>query len=118
MKLTDRAKYLEQKKIFIDNFALDFGINNNDRLTLIILICNITQSIRTSNSSVLVIDVIEKIIKDEDVGQGLEEFLIKLSFCCESLLAGDQEPFSSLKLETTKEKTDKIRELVNNYLPF
>lgn len=118
MKLTDRTTYLEQKKVFMDNFALDFGIDNNDRIALIILVCNITQSIRVGDSSILVIDVLQKIIKDEDVGQGLEEFIIKLSFCCESFLAGTQKPFSDLKLETTKEKADKIRELVNKFLPF
>jgi len=118
MKIKDKVAYNLKLKEFQEFWALDFGIKNTERITLIILLCNITQDLRKGDSSVKVIDVIEKLIKDDDVGQGLEEFLIKVSFYCESLLSGQQEPFSDLGLKEIKDKVLKIREVTNNFLPF
>jgi len=112
------TNYKEQLQNFMSTSALSFGVDNNQRLTLIILLCNITQDLRKGDSTVRVIDVIEKLIKDDDVGQGLEEFLIKVSFFCESFLDGQQTPFSDLGLKEIKDKVLKIREITNNFLPF
>ena len=118
MKIKDKIAYSLQLKEFQDSWALNFGIKNTERMILITLLCNITQELRKGDSSVKVIDVIEKLIKDDDVGQGLEEFLIKVSFYCESFLLGQQEPFSDLGIKEIKDKVLKIREITNNFLPF
>jgi len=114
----ERISYVTNLAKFLLNYGVIIGVDNNQRIKLTILLCNITQQLRKKDPKVLVIDLLEKIIKDNDVGAGLEEFLVKVSFQCEALLAGDQEQFPDYGLTETKEKIDKIREIVNNFLTF
>lgn len=114
----DRIPYITNLANFLLNYGVVIGIDNNQRIKLTILLCNLTQQLRKQDPKVLVIDLIEKVIKDKDVGAGLEEFLVKTSYQCEALLAGDQVQFPDYGLSDTKDKIDKIREIVNNFLPF
>ena len=113
----ERIEYTKQLTEYLDNYGVTVGLNNNQRIILITLLCNITQNLRRKDPKVSVIDLIEKLIKDE-TGFALDEFLVKISFQCEALLLGDQVQFSDFGLKETKEKVDKIREIINDFLPF
>lgn len=113
----ERTEYNKHLTDFMLNYGLTFGIDNNQRIILITLLCNITQNLRKKDPKVLVIDLIEKIIKNE-TGSALDEFLVKASYQCEALLSGDQAQFADFGLKETKEKVDKIRKIADNFLPF
>ena len=101
---------------YMDNYSLNFGVNNVERLTAIILLCNITQLMRKTTPEVLVAEVINKIIKDDTTATN--EFWTKTSYICEGLLQGESIPFPDYGFKELKEKANKIREINENVLPF
>ena len=109
--------YLRKKEEFKVNWALDYGTNNIERLTLLVLLCNLTQSIRKSTPDVSVTDVIDKIVSTNE-GALAEEFYTRVALWCDSLLGGDQLDFPDFGFKTTKAKVEEIKRINNNILPF
>lgn len=114
-------EYKESLKTYNSEFGFsDFGINNLDKLKLISLICFLTQKIRKNNKDTAVIEVIEKIVPDWNVGYG--NFIRNISFVCESLLHDggvmDFPPFPTFNLKTPKDMVDGIKLILNKFLPF
>lgn len=116
MKDLNKEQYQTELDLFMDNYAVNFGVDNIQRLTMVVLLCGITQSIRKTAPETLVIDVINKIIKTETTATN--EFLIKTSYQCEALLTGEQVPFPDFGYKELKAKVDKIKEINENVLPF
>lgn len=111
-----KESYKKHLKVFIDQYGINFGVNNVDRLLAIVLLCNITQSIRATAPDTLVIEVINKLIKDET--PATNEFWLKISYQCEALLEGDIVPFPDYGYVELKSKIDKIKQINENVLPF
>lgn len=102
--------------MFVENYGVDFGVDNMERLIALVLLCNITQSIRKTAPDTLVLDVINKIMKEEN--KATAEFWIKTSYQCEALLTGEQIEFPDFGFKELKTKVDKIKEINENVLPF
>lgn len=101
---------------FLDDYAVNFGVNNVERLVLIVLLCNLTQAIRKTTPKTAVTDVISKIITDDCIAT--DEFLTRISLWCEALLEGDQVDFPDFGFKDTKSKVQEIKRINNNVIPF
>jgi len=112
----DKELYIKDLTFFIKNYGVDFGVNNMERLIALILLCNITKAIRKTSPDVLVLDVINKIIKEDSIPT--KEFWIKTSYQCEALLTGDQVEFPDFGFKELQSKVNKIKEINENILPF
>ena len=112
----DKELYKLQKEQFMESLAVNYGVNNIERLTLIVLLCNLTQSIRKSTPQTAVTDVITKIITDDCIAT--DEFLFRVSLWCEALLEGDQVDFPDFGFKDTKSKVEEIKRINNNVMPF
>lgn len=115
MKIKEET-YKQDLEHFTEFHAINFGVDNVSRIVALVLICNLTQSIRKSAPATKAIDVIDKILHLED--KVSIEFWYKLSFWCEALLAGEQTDFPDFGFVDTKAKVEKIKEIDNNILPF
>lgn len=89
-----------------------------DKLILIALICFVTHKLREKDGSLTVKSVIEKIVNKPIMElNGFEDFLLGLSVVCEDMLYGCTE-FETFGLKTSQEIIDKIRALLNEWMPF
>lgn len=114
--IINKDKYNADLKEFMDAYAVNFGVNNVDRLVIINLLCSLTQSIRKTAPKTAVTDVINKIITDDSTAS--DDFMYRVSLWCESLLEGDQISFPDFGFTDTKSKVQEIKRIYNNILPF
>lgn len=115
MKINKKT-YQQDLELFLEQKAINFGVDNVTRIIALTLVCNLTQSIRKTTPTILAIDVIDKIL---DLDSMISvEFWYKLSLWCEALLAGTQVDFPDFGFTDTKAKVAKIKEIDNNILPF
>lgn len=114
--ITDIVSYKKDLQVFIDQYGVNFGVNNVDRLIAVVLLCNITQAIRKTTPTTLVIEVINKIVKDDTIATN--EFWRKISYQCEALLEGELTQFPDYGYTELKAKTDKIKQINEDVIPF
>lgn len=108
--------YKTDLDIYTKLYGVDFGVDNMERLIAVVLLCNLTQAIRRTTPETSVLDVINKIMKEED--PATNEFWIKTSFQSENLLLGEQVDFPDFGFKELKDKVAKIKEINKNVLPF
>lgn len=114
--IIDKEAYKKDLKVFMKEYGINFGVNNVERLVVISLLCNITQSIRKTTADTLVIEVINKLIKEET--PATNEFWLKISYLCESLLEGEVIQFPDYGYVELKSKIDKIKQINEDIIPF
>lgn len=119
-QIFSELSYEEKCKFYATHFSS--GANSTtrikDKLILIGLICFVTHKMREKDGSVTVKSVIEKIINKPLMNMnGFEEYLLGLSVVCEDMLYGCKE-FDTFGLKTSQDIIDKIRALLNEWMPF
>ena len=104
---------LELKELYNDNFTLSYlGEDINTKFALISLISYLQYKLKNKNPNITHYQIIKQIIKD----QVPEKFIIGLSIMCEDLSYGCSE-FPTFGL-SDKEIPNKIKEILQKYLPF
>lgn len=106
--------YIELKKIYSEYFSLGYlGNDISKKFALISLICYVTYKSKLKHPDTTPYEIIMKLSKD----MGLPENFIKgLSIICDDYLYQCTEfPTFGLK---GKEILEKIKEILNSYLPF
>ena len=102
------------KKLYDENFSLHLlNVDMSSKFALISMLCYITKALQARTPDVTMYQVIYKLTQN----QGLpEEFLKTLTIICEDFM------LSSGKIETFNlkitEMPSKIKEILNNYMPF
>lgn len=111
-----KETYNDYLASYIDQYAPVVGTNGINRMVLIVLLCGITQEIRKGAPETAVIDVVNKIAPDAD--QYLLEWLLQISMHCEGFLTNTDEPFPHFGFETLQDKVKKIKQIINDWMPF
>jgi len=113
-----KPDYAELKSIYSDYFSLKYACSLEDKFALIGLICYITNKLRIKNPDITCWEVIAKIAFKE--GTFTDEYvqsLRGLSIMCEDFMYGVTK-FPTFGFKTDKEILNKIKEVLDNWLPF
>ena len=112
--------YEEKVSFYVRNFstgAFSSGKLSN-KLALISLICLVTKKLREKDGNLTVKVVIEKLLqKPLNPIDSFDSFLIGLAIICEDFLYGVTE-IDNFGFTDSKQLINKIKELLNEWLPF
>jgi len=113
--------YKDKVTIYNDFFDLG-GITSmslNNRMALVSLICLVTFKMRQKNTSETCHSVLKKIIKSEDMLRNTQfgNFIEGLSIVCENFMYSCTK-FDTFGLKSSEEIVNKIKELLDEWLPF
>ena len=112
--------YEEKVGFYIRNFSTgSFSSGKlSNKLALISLICLVTKKLREKDGNLSVKQVIEKILQRPLIySQSFDSFLIGLSIICEDFLYEVKE-IDNFGFTDSKQIINKIKELLNEWLPF
>lgn len=122
-KITTAIKdstYEEKATIFSRTFSSGAfsSAKLENKLALYSLICLVTKKLRVKDGDLTVKEVIEKILNRPIIGiDGFDQYLIGISIVCEDLLYGVNE-IDNFGFTDSKQIINKIKELLNEWLPF
>lgn len=111
-----RENYEENNKIYDETFSPKVGADGVDRMVLMVLLCNITQELRKTNPKTTVMQLIDKIAPERE--QYILEWLLQISMHCEGWLINTTKEFPNFGLETVPQRVKKIKEIINDWMPF
>lgn len=115
--LPSKLSYEEMKKLYNCYFSLgNLNTDIGNKFALISLICYLTKMARNKKPDATCWQAIIK-ITDNNSSSYDEQFLKALSIVCEDYMTHSNE-FLTFNLESTKEKIDKIKNILGTYLPF
>lgn len=114
----DSLSYQDKKEVYSKTFSTDYigGEKLDDKLILISLITLTYFKLREKNPKVTPIEILEKITK-EPKGTHFYKVLENLSIMVEDLSYGHKIA-NSCGLKTSQEIINKIKELVETWIPF
>lgn len=113
-----KPNYAELKGIYEEYFSLKYACSLEDKLALIGLICYLTNKLRIKDPDITCWEVIAKIAFKE--GTYTDEYvqsLRGLSIICEDFMYGVTK-FPTFGFKSDKEILNKIKEILNNWVPF
>lgn len=112
---------LEEKIAFYTrNFSTGYFSSEklSNKLALISLICLVTYKMREKDKNITVKTVIEKIIQRQlNTSETFDSFLFGLSIICEDFMYGVKE-IDNFGFKDSKQVIQKIKELLNEWMPF
>ena len=90
----------------------------SNKLALISLLCLLTKKLREKEGNLTVKQVIEKLLQRPlNINESFDAFLIGLAIICEDFLYGVKE-IDNFGFTDSKQVVNKIKELLNEWLPF
>lgn len=115
-----KLSYEEKRGFYFFNFSTGTFSSGKlqNKLALISLICLVTKKLREKEGNLTVQDVISKILQRPLIyDDAFDSFLLSLSILCEDLLYGVTE-IDNFGFTDSKQIINKIKELLNEWLPF
>lgn len=111
--------YEEKKEIYQKTFSLGYLASEemNDRLVLISLIALTYQKMKLKDRTITPLTILVKITGEKDKNSIYYQFLESISIIAEDFSYGTKK-IDSCGLKTSTEIINKIKELLNTWLPF
>lgn len=116
MVLLQNETYKELKETYDKYFTIGVGGDINVKFTLISLICLLTDASKKNNPDATCYQVIMKVLELSKSALP-EEDIIGLAIVCESFLKNSTK-FNNCGLKTPNEILNKIREILDQWVPF
>jgi len=115
----DALEYIDKKEVYQKVFSLGNleSSDINDRLILISLLGLTYQKIKEKDSMITPLAILMKITGQSKDGSYFYQFLETLSIITEDFSYGVKK-FDSCGLKTSQEIINKIKELLNTWMPF
>lgn len=111
--------YEDKKKIYLENFSIGYVSSSelNDRLALISLVALVYQRMKITNPNVTALQILQQITKQKKDNSYFYFFLEALAIFVEDISYGIKkiDPFG---LKTSKDIINKIKDLLNTWIPF
>lgn len=115
-----QLSYEDKRSFYFCNFSTGTFVSKklSNKLALLSLLCLLTKKLREKEGGLTVKSVIEKILQRPLLNEhGFDSFLISISIICEDLLFGVEE-IDNFGFTDSKQVVNKIKELLNEWLPF
>ena len=110
--------YSELEEYYRKYFSLScLNTTIENKFGLISLICFLTQQARKKNPDATCYQVIMKVLGNETFDKYRMEFIRGLSIVCDDFMKHSSE-FLTFGLKTSKAMVDKIKEIIDTWLPF
>ena len=113
-----KASYKEVEDFYRHNLSL-CGLNTDisNKFALISLICFVTKQMKKKHPDTTCYQVVMKIVGDSIVDNYYLDFLQGLSIVCEDFILHTTE-FMTFDLTNSKDIINKIRDILNTWMPF
>ena len=110
--------YEDLKGVYREFFSMTYACSLEDKFALIGLICYLTNKLRAKHPDITCWEVIAKIaFKEGNYTDEYVQSLRGLSIICEDFMFGVTK-FPTFGFKTDKEILNKIKEVLNNWVPF
>lgn len=114
-----KLDFEDRKELFQSFFSMGYiaSENLNDRLVLISLVALVTQRMKLKDPKITPLSVLVKISGATKDNSGFYQFLENLAIIVEDFSYGMKQ-IDACGLKTSQEIINKIKELLNTWLPF
>lgn len=114
-----KLEYEDRRDVYQRTFSLGYLASEemNDRLVLISLIALVYQKMKLKDKNITPLMVILKITGEKDKGSVYYQFLESLAIIAEDFSYGIKK-IDACGLKTSAEIINKIKELLNTWIPF
>ena len=112
--------YQELKDTYTSYYSVsNFNCSFEDRLTLIAIVCYITQKLREKNPDITCWEVLAKIVFKE--GSYCDDFIAAirgLAIMCEDFMQGTTGEIHKLDFKSNKEMIAEVKRILDTWIPF